>query len=333
MTCHICSHPNTHPTPLSNDRPGVQVKCINCGQFSLSDSAVQMLESFSGERWKASSWIRHNGQNQLLSSEIIGTLKAVIEPSLNTKALIALRYLANKHTLGSQFQLGIGHYIIESQTYDLTRVQFSNELGAFTWSSNPVALDFLLNQVLLTELGWVIGSPNRWGIISPKGWLALESSTNAPSHIGFCAMWFDKEVKPLWTDCIEPAILNAGYEPLRIDDVQHNNKIDDEIIASIKRAKFVIADLTGNRGGVYYEAGFAHGLGLPVIFMCRQSDDDNPHFDIRQFNTIFWSDDESILKNKPDLSKAVVTKTLQMRIEATIGKGTYVPPTSAISPT
>ena len=122
-------------------------------------------------------------------------------------------------------------------------------------------------------------------------------------------MWFSPEVRPLWTEVIEPAIRLAGYEPIRIDSKQHNGKIDDEIMASIRSARFVVADFTGNRGGVYYEAGFAHGLGLPVIFMCKEGDE--LHFDVRQYNCIFWKVDELV----------GAQERVTNRILATLGQG------------
>ena len=70
----------------------------------------------------------------------------------------------------------------------------------------------------------------------------------------------------------------AGYDPLRIDRVEHVAKIDDEIVAQIRRSRFVLADFTGHRGGVYFEAGFALGLNLPVIWTCRQDAVDQLHF-------------------------------------------------------
>ncbi|MFC1886373.1 hypothetical protein ACFLZM_04890, partial [Thermodesulfobacteriota bacterium] len=69
---------------------------------------------------------------------------------------------------------------------------------------------------------------------------------------------------------------------------QFNGKIDDEIIAQIRRSRFIVADFTGHRGGVYYEAGFAKGLGLEVIWTCNKNDIDKLHFDIRQYNCIDW---------------------------------------------
>jgi len=64
-------------------------------------------------------------------------------------------------------------------------------------------------------------------------------------------------------------------------DHEHINKIGDEIISQIRRSKFLIADFTGHRGGVYFEAGLAMGLGLLVFWTCRRDDLDKLHFDIR----------------------------------------------------
>jgi hypothetical protein len=127
----------------------------------------------------------------------------------------------------------------------------------------------------------------------------------------FIAMSFDPSMNNVWRDGIENGIRGAGYEPIRMDDQEHNNKICDEIIAEIRRSKFVVADFTGHRGGVYYEAGFAAGLGIPVIFTCRHDDKENIHFDVRQFNTIEWQDET-------DLSAK-----LAARISATIGDGPH----------
>ena len=95
----------------------------------------------------------------------------------------------------------------------------------------------------------------------------------------------------------------------------HANKIDDEIIAEIQRSRFLVADFThgddGARGGVYYEAGFAHGLNRPVIFSCRENMVDKLHFDTRQYNHILWKN-ENLDEFRKDLTN---------RIEALIGEG------------
>ncbi len=110
---------------------------------------------------------------------------------------------------------------------------------------------------------------------------------------------------------IERGIREAGYSPLRIDRQQHNNKIDDEIVASIRRGKFLVADFMDHRGGVYFEAGFAKGLGLEIVWLCREDHLAKLHFDTRQYSHIIWKPE--------DLHE--ITKALKDRIKATIGHG------------
>jgi hypothetical protein len=131
----------------------------------------------------------------------------------------------------------------------------------------------------------------------------------------FVAMWFDNSMDGVWEHAIKPGIEDAGYEPVRIDRKEHVNKIDDEIIGELRRARFVVADFThgeaGPRGGVYYEAGFAHGRNIPVIFSCRKDAIRKVHFDTRQYNHIVWE------AGKLDEFRNRLTK----RIGAVIGDG------------
>ena len=87
------------------------------------------------------------------------------------------------------------------------------------------------------------------------------------------------------------------------------NRIDDEIIARIRASAFVIADFTEHSPGVYFEAGFALGFGLPVIWTCRKDHMKKLHFDTRQYNCIDWEAPEELAAR------------LQPRIEAIAGKG------------
>jgi nucleoside 2-deoxyribosyltransferase len=77
---------------------------------------------------------------------------------------------------------------------------------------------------------------------------------------------------------------NAGFSAMLIPDKEHANKIDDEIIAEIRRSAFLVADFTGHRQNVYFETGFAMGSNLPVIWTCRKGDIPKLHFDVRQYN-------------------------------------------------
>lgn len=120
----------------------------------------------------------------------------------------------------------------------------------------------------------------------------------------FIAMSFDNSMKEA-RKYIMDAIQSCGYDPMLIDIKEHNNQIVPEIYKEISDSEFVIADLTGQRGGVYYEAGYAVAKDKKLILCCKEGE--NPHFDVAQINTIFWKDEE-------DLKERLVK-----RIEATIG--------------
>ena len=129
-------------------------------------------------------------------------------------------------------------------------------------------------------------------------------------------MWFDDSMNEAWDRGMAPAVRDAGYDPVRIDQREHVNKINDEIIAELRRARFVVSDFThgdaGARGGVYYEAGFAHGLAIPVIFTCHETSLRDVHFDTRQYNHIVWKSPEELRSR------------LTSRIAAVIGEGPYM---------
>jgi nucleoside 2-deoxyribosyltransferase len=146
----------------------------------------------------------------------------------------------------------------------------------------------------------------------------LLSEKSRSTRNAFVAMWFSDEVSNAYSAAIAPAIAECGYMAVRIDNVEHNNDITDEIIAGIKDSRFVVAEMTGYRGGVYYEAGFARGLGIPVIFTCRKDWFDGKkdevgktikekiHFDINHQNIIVWETEEELRKRIVNRIRATI---------------------------
>ena len=195
-------------------------------------------------------------------------------------------------------------------------------LAAMAWSESISADEIFYLVDYLEENGWVHESfkgsdvilRSRAYRVTVSGYVRIaEESTNADASQAFVAMWFDDSVERAYDEGIAPAIRDCGFEPKRIDRDPTVDKIDDAIIAEIRRSRFLVADFThgnqGARGGVYYEAGFAHGLEIPVIFTCRADIIDEIHFDTRQYSHITW-DNTSELRN-----------SLRDRILARIGEG------------
>ena len=126
--------------------------------------------------------------------------------------------------------------------------------------------------------------------MTTKGWEEAEAIEKpaAVREKAFVAMWFSERVTFAFSNGIEPAIDETGYRAIRIDLQKHADSVIDRIFAEIKEARFIVADFTGQLGGVYFEAGFARGLGLDVIWTCRDDHFQNLHFDVKGFNVIVW---------------------------------------------
>jgi len=180
------------------------------------------------------------------------------------------------------------------------------------WSESLLFEELIYLGAYLAEQGWVNKFRNDSGhimtTITVKGYahLAELATKQINSSQGFVAMWFDDSMTEAYEKGIAPGIKDAGYEPLRIDKKEFLNKIDDEIIAEIRRSRFVVADFTADRGGVYYEAGFAHGMNIPLIFTCREDTLQNIHFDTRQFPHIVWRNHNDLRKQLADRISAVI---------------------------
>lgn len=169
-------------------------------------------------------------------------------------------------------------------------------------------LNIIKQYGLIEQVSQSVGQTDFY-TLTAKGWMTVGEylRKNETKKQAFIAMWFDKNGSMEDTRAtIINAITDSGYLPMIIDIKEHNNQIVPEIFYEIRQSNFVIADLTGHRNGVYYEAGYAEALGKPVILSCKESDFDNRHFDVAQKNTIVWKDQEDLYKRLVDRITATV---------------------------
>ncbi len=309
MNCYICKG----EAKAQDQGSLAKVSCPRCSRYLIGDLAAHEISTWKPEqRVNLSGWLSENPDSAISASNI-RSLAQLSTPPVGERATKLLLLLAKEHAkAGKRFKIlskKIGPLIAREEWECPPRY-----LSA-CWAFDVEEVAYIINSYLIEESGYLICYTEFAELsyaITPKGWSYLESIQrgNPASLTGFIAMWFNDEINDAWKT-IDQAIRNAGYEPLRIDQKQHNNKIDDEIVAGIRRSKFLVADFTGHRGGVYFEAGLATGLGLPVIWLCRKDELEKTHFDTRQYNFIVWEADKL-----DELSKA-----LKNRIEATIGAG------------
>ena len=103
----------------------------------------------------------------------------------------------------------------------------------------------------------------------------------------------DPRLDEAFEQVYKPEGLAAGFEEVvRIDEAINSADLLRKVVSEIATSRLVIADLTGERPNCYYEAGFAHALGKPVVFGIHAEDD--VHFDLAAFQFIVWNDLESL---------------------------------------
>ncbi|MEX0693717.1 MAG: hypothetical protein WD075_04660 [Rhodospirillales bacterium] len=112
-------------------------------------------------------------------------------------------------------------------------------------------------------------------------------------NYGFIAMKFGDDVlDKLVKDVIKPSIYEKiGYNLLDMRDVAQAGIIDNIMRAQIRDSAFILVDLTHDNSGAYWEAGYAEGLGKPVVYICEANKFDNvkTHFDTNHCTTVLWS--------------------------------------------
>lgn len=115
---------------------------------------------------------------------------------------------------------------------------------------------------------------------------------------------FSADMTSIYENGYKPVIQSLNYAAMRIDEKDYTGSIIDEIKSEITDSVALIADLTGNRGGVYYEAGIAKGLQLcnhpiKLVLACKQDyfNKEGVHFDVRGDNILLY-ENESDLKTK-----------------------------------
>jgi hypothetical protein len=319
------------------ETPRGDYKCIDsprcAGKFQITGTAQAMAGNLSdGEKARLTTWLIDNRQLgdlapsiTLREIEAVKTWRNLSVSERRNRLLIAASHEIS--AIGEKFVFAtqrLGYIVGEPAPAD-DKIEKKYFLLAWTESIAFNEVQYLAKFAMAQGL---IENDLNSVVLTFEGHALMESLKGAKlaGDQAFVAMWFSQETDFAFSEGIVPGITDCGYRPLRIDAKEHNNKIDEEIVAEIKRSKFVVADFTSgsvtaadgsshlvSRGGVYYEAGFAQGLGIPVIWTCRKDQILDIHFDTRQYNHIIWE------------SPNELREKLRVRIGAVIGDGPNKP--------
>ena len=187
---------------------------------------------------------------------------------------------------------------------------FHSIIGAFNLKAAIRLTKELVERRKLTAdpLGTAVGMDPDTGhslasftniTLSLDGWEQYESEKRGRfgGNYGFLAMEFgDVELDGFVEKVVKPVVKKAtGCDLVTLHDVAAAGVIDNIMRVQLRDAKFVIADLTHDNRGAYWEAGYAEGLGKPVIYICEKTkfDENKTHFDTNHCTTVPWSRDDT----------------------------------------
>ncbi len=268
LHCLICKGKLANPSKANIRKDAHDFDCPNCGDFSLSGSLASMIrKSTYDERDLA-----------VLSHAVRKAERENGRPLVTTyfaDAVIRQSYLPNIEAQLENLVLYLGKSLPEAgATVSLDAANIRAVLGCIRES----AAGWLLEQAY--DMRLIQGVPHkslstafsvRDATLSISGWGEYSKllSSGTRSKRAFMAMKFgDAELDTVFFDHFKPACDLAGFELLRLDDNPKAGLIDDRLRVDIKLSRFLVADLSHANNGAYWEAGYAEGLGRPVIYTC-----------------------------------------------------------------
>jgi hypothetical protein len=311
--CPVCS---MTPTKVTGWGPSARIECERCGDFALTDALNQDLpDIFKRERLRAA-MVSHAIRRTQRKGQPITIYPNTIET-----------YWSRGHLPAPKEQADDLIVWIGDNQPDSARGATARELALDAW------IGAALPQVPGSAAGlrWLIAAmePNETSPVlfvhryssgtvvfqlTLAGWerYAALKRAQIDSRTAFMAMKFgDAELNDVVDRCFRPAVQRAGFELRVLTDHQQAGLIDDQIRAALIAARFVVADLTHGSFGAYWEAGFADGRGLPVIYTCRQAEWDKAktHFDTNHMTTVLWNAGD--LKPSEESMTAIIRATLR----------------------
>jgi len=282
VQCPVC-----RSTVLSHQSDSVhrhiRFECPTCREFTITTVAGRIVKDQLSERERKvlcgqlrNAFDQHKSPLDLTHENVVELVRAAPVP--RNPADIMDRVLLDFARAARPFT---AHVKVHADVHLALFLETPQDLFA--------VLEDLTNRGLIKRIE---REPHQWtGTMTMPGWERVKQieTTVSSSWRAFVAMSFAEELRAAYVDGIKPALIGTGYFPVRADEIQHSEKIDDKIFAELNQVGLVVADFTFHRNGVYFECGYARGRRVPVIWTCRADEVEKAHFDTRQFNHITWT--------------------------------------------
>lgn len=314
--CYLCGAICTKQQPIS---AAEVYDCPFCGIYKISFQSISIIDN------------KYNDKTHLLAG-FLGEINKTNHLSPYTLNSASIRNILSDARIPKTIMQKLERFLYLCYLeYDFIGQEFtiheSNTKKALGQDRKNILIDTnrkCISYITRKELPGIIHA------MSELNWVNVTSMTNADIIIGFSlttqgifyaeqlvqgninsnkvfvAIEYHGNYQEKMNTAISPACTSCGFKAFLASDTEHNNNINDAMIVDIKRSKFIISDFTNNNEGAYYEAGYAEGIGLPVIKCCHKDWVDKLHFDVNHDKFIVYSD-------LPDYKNQLTT-----RIRATI---------------
>lgn len=296
--CPVCRYTDNVEAERISGKLMYECSCPRCGKFTTSHQFVE-VEKGSDPHWygrhlisglirelnerkeevppiiQIEKLLKHplipaDGDYKSKTQKIINYLKAqTVHYGQNVSFQFdkdrSIAYAWDDEELGALLSL-----LVESGIVAYGRDPFSSSLSVDLDSHRETLPPI---DRMIDEAHGVLGNNSVGLRLTAKGWDLMSELGKKPvdSKQGFVAIRFDDlDEKDSVDGCIaaiSEGIRKAGYEPNCIKTKIFSEAIMNKALTDISQSKFVVVDLTGERTAVAFEAGYAHCLGLDVIYV------------------------------------------------------------------
>jgi nucleoside 2-deoxyribosyltransferase len=298
MACDICG--NSRAGEFSTPRMSQGFHCPECGSYEITGTAQAACRSSASAKERADISVaiqqRQPEVVMVTSTNWAELLASVPQYSTTTKLRRLLEVIARRWP-------DIGQ---EIQWEDEVAKELRTRVPTKSLDELQLLVNGLVSRGLLHNFQTLRGYA-FWGSITLAGWQELEPAGGGVKGRCFVAMSFHESLDDAYHTGIRRGIEDAGMDPRRIKEIATTEKICDRLLAEIRAAECVLADLTQFRPNVLFEAGYALALGKPVIYTCRADEFDAAvsHFDTRQYPHLKWTEPADLRTTLRDRLRAL----------------------------
>jgi hypothetical protein len=318
IECPVCK--NAHGGIATSDHfllvDRIILKCDLCGSYEVETALIEDGLKAKGkvltatQRAALTHVIRKQNDGgkrdfKLTISWLEENVESLKLPSAAQQAANAIRFIGDQITeIGDQIGNLADHFFASIGSFNRNRAQ-------------RIVFQLKEQGVLIAEDAPFKRAPNQGGNtlnsclmyvdLNLKGWELYEAGKRGKfaGNYGFIAMQFGDEIlDPFVKDVLKPIVkAKLKIEVVDMRDSSKSGVIDNIMRECIRDSKFVLVDLTHENSGAYWEAGYAEGLGKPVIYLCERTkfEEEKTHFDTNHCTTVMWSKDGDNQKFEDDL--------------------------------